>query len=52
MAIDRTRPRAVFSANDFALLKEAVGDYARRLPEADQRVSRLAQLHHRLGRVT
>ena len=45
------RPRAVFSPEDYGLIKEAVGDFARRLPEDDPRVTKLARLHHRLGRI-
>ena len=49
--LKQPRPRAVFSPEDYELIKEAVGDFARRLPEDDPRVSKLARLHHRLGRL-
>lgn len=44
------RPRAVFSPQDFDLLKEAMGDFIRNLPEDDNRSQKAAALFHRLGR--
>lgn len=44
------RSRAVFSTEDFALLKEAVGDYARKIAD-DPRSVKFANLYHRLGRL-
>lgn len=46
------RPRAVFSSADFDLLKEAVGEYIRNLPQGDPRSRQLTQLYHRLGRAS
>ena len=47
---DGGRPRAVLSPMDFDLLKEAVGEYIRNLPEDDARSRQFTQLYHRLGR--
>lgn len=47
---DQGRARAIFSAMDFDLLKEAVGEYIRNLPEHDPRSRQFTQLYHRLGR--
>lgn len=44
------RSRAVFSTEDFALLKEAVGAYARGIAD-DPRSVKFANLYHRLGRL-
>lgn len=44
------RPRAVFSTEDFALMKEAVGDYVRRQAD-DPKSVKLSSLYHRLGRI-
>ena len=44
------RPRAVFSTEDFALMKEAVGEYVRRLSH-DPKSVKLSSLYHRLGRI-
>lgn len=46
----RPRARAIFSPQDFDLLKEAVGEYIRNLPDADTRSRQFTQLYHRLGR--
>ncbi len=48
---DRTRARAVFSPNDFALMKEALGEHIRRLSDDDARSQRFSSLYHRLGRL-
>lgn len=50
MPQDRDRPRAVFSTEDFALMKEAVGDYVRRVAD-DPKSVKLSGLYHRLGRI-
>ncbi|HEU0043876.1 hypothetical protein [Sphingomonas sp.] len=47
---DGGRPRAVLSPMDFDLLKEAVGEYIRNLPDDDTRSRQFTQLYHRLGR--
>ena len=51
MPNDQQRARAVFSTDDFGLMKEAVGEYIKKLAD-DPRSSRLAALYHRLGRVS
>ena len=50
---DMARPRAVFSTDDFRLLRDAVAHYLREGPltEGPDAV-RLSTLHHRLGRVS
>lgn len=50
-AKEPTPTRAVFASTDFALLKDAVGDYIGRLDEDDTRLNRLAALYHRIGRL-
>ena len=47
---DGGRPRAVLSPMDFDLLKEAVGEYIKNMPEDDTRSRQFTQLYHRLGR--
>ena len=47
---EQLRARAIFSPADFDLLKEAVGEYIRNLPEGDTRSRQFTQLYHRLGR--
>lgn len=42
--------RPVFSTADFALLKEAVADYTRKIAD-DPRSVQFANLYHRLGRL-
>ncbi len=44
------RSRAVFSTEDFALLKEAVGGYVRTIAD-DPRSAKFSNLYHRLGRI-
>ncbi len=44
------RPRAVFSNEDFALLKEAVAEHAKRIAD-DPRSAKFSNLYHRLGRL-
>ena len=50
MPPESARTRAVFSTEDFALLKEAVADYVRKLAD-DPRSSKFSNLYHRLGRL-
>ena len=50
MDTDRQRARAVFSTEDFALLREAVGHYLQAVKDKPESV-KFAQLFHRLGRV-
>lgn len=45
-----TRSRAVFSTEDFELMKEAVADYIKKIQD-DPRSSKFANLYHRLGRL-
>lgn len=45
-----SRHRAVFSTEDFSLMKEAVADYVRKIAD-DPRSVKFANLYHRLGRV-
>lgn len=45
------RARAVFSTEDFALMKEAVAALIAGMSDDDARLSRLSALYHRLGRV-
>ena len=44
------RPRAVFSTEDFALLKQAVGHYLREIQDQPESV-KYSNLYHRLGRL-
>lgn len=44
------RTRAVFSTEDFSLMKEAVADYLRKIAD-DPRSSKFSSLYHRLGRL-
>jgi len=46
-----TRTRAVFSTDDFTLLKEALGELISKISIDDTRLNRLSALYHRLGRV-
>ena len=49
---DHPRPsRAVFSTDDFVLMKEALADYVRRIAD-DPRSARFSSLYHRLGRLS
>ena len=50
MPPEPARTRAVFSTEDFALLKEAVADYVRKLSD-DPRSAKFSNLYHRLGRL-
>jgi len=44
------RSRAVFSTEDFSLMKEAIGDYVRKIAD-DPRSAKFSNLYHRLGRL-
>jgi hypothetical protein len=44
------RSRAVFSTEDFELMKEAVGDYIKKIAD-DPRSAKFSNLYHRLGRL-
>ena len=44
------RSRAVFSTEDFGLMKEAVASYVRQIAD-DKRSSKFSNLYHRLGRL-
>ena len=44
------RSRAVFSTEDFSLLKEAVGAYVRQIAD-DPKSVKFVNLYHRLGRL-
>ncbi|MCH4151315.1 MAG: hypothetical protein LKF30_05125 [Sphingobium sp.] len=45
------RSRAVFSTEDFELMKEAVADYVKKIQD-DPRSSKFVNLYHRLGRLS
>ncbi|HEX8485592.1 hypothetical protein [Sphingomonas sp.] len=47
---ERPRSRAVFSTEDFDLMKEAVGDYVKTIAD-DPRSAKFSNLYHRLGRL-
>ena len=51
MTNELQRSRAVFSTEDFGLLKEAVGAYVRQIAE-EPRSSKFSNLYHRLGRLS
>ena len=44
------RSRAVFSTEDFRLIREAVGDYMLKIRDTPESV-KFSNLYHRLGRV-
>ena len=44
------RSRAVFSTEDFQLMKEAVSEYIRKIQD-EPRSSKFVNLYHRLGRL-
>lgn len=50
MSNEPKRARAVFSTEDFGLMKEAVGAYVRQIA-GDPKSSKFSNLYHRLGRV-
>ena len=50
MTKEPPRSRAVFSTEDFSLLKEAVGAYVQNIAD-DPRSSKFSNLYHRLGRL-
>lgn len=51
MTTEPMRARAVFSTEDFALMKEALGELISKVSVDDAKMSRLSALYHRLGRV-
>ena len=46
-----TRARAVFSTDDFSLLKQALGELISKASIDDTRLTRMSALYHRLGRL-
>ena len=50
MPNEPTRSRAVFSTEDFGLMKEAIGEHVRRIAD-DPRSAKFSNLYHRLGRL-
>ncbi|WP_186729041.1 hypothetical protein [Sphingomonas panacisoli] len=50
MSNEPQRVRAVFSTEDFGLMKEAVGAYVRQIAD-DPKSAKFSNLYHRLGRV-
>jgi hypothetical protein len=51
MTNEPQRSRAVFSNEDFALIKEAIGGYIKQIAD-DPRSSKFSNLYHRLGRLS
>lgn len=47
---DQPRQRAVFSTEDFDLLKRAVGDYLEKVKDSPESI-KYGRLYHRLGRL-
>ncbi len=45
-----TRSRAVFSTEDFSLMKEAIADYIKKIAD-EPKSSKFSNLYHRLGRL-
>ncbi len=45
-----TRSRAVFSTEDFGLMKEAIADYIKKIQDKPES-SKFSNLYHRLGRL-
>jgi hypothetical protein len=50
MTEQQTRPRAVFSTEDFALMKQAVAHYLKEVQDKPES-SKYSALYHRLGRL-
>lgn len=50
MPTEPQRSRAVFSTEDFALMKEAIAEHLKRVAD-DPRSIKFAHLYHRLGRI-
>ena len=50
MTEQQTRPRAVFSTVDFALMKQAVAHYLKEVQDKPES-SKYSALYHRLGRL-
>jgi hypothetical protein len=47
---EQSRSRAVFSTEDFALLKTAVADYLQKIKDTPESI-KFGRLYHRLGRL-
>jgi hypothetical protein len=50
MTHEPQRSRAVFSTEDFSLMKEAVANYVKQIAD-DPRSAKFSNLYHRLGRL-
>ena len=50
MTEQQARPRAVFSTEDFGLLKQAVAHYIKEVQDKPKSV-KLSALYHRIGRL-
>ncbi|MFW2850828.1 hypothetical protein ACM61V_02735 [Sphingomonas sp. TX0543] len=50
MTKEPQRSRAVFSTEDFGLMKEAVANYVKQIAD-DPRSAKFSNLYHRLGRL-
>lgn len=50
MTEQQARPRAVFSTEDFELMKQAVAHYIRHVQDKPES-TKLSALYHRLGRL-
>ena len=48
--IDERKPRAVFSTDDFRLMKEALAHYVKTASDGPES-AKYANLYHRLGRI-
>lgn len=51
MNTEPPRSRAVFSNEDFSLIKEAIGGYIKQIAD-DPRSAKFSNLYHRLGRLS
>lgn len=50
MSTEPQRSRAVFSTEDFALMKEAIASYIKEIAD-DPKSAKFSNLYHRLGRL-
>jgi hypothetical protein len=50
MSNEPARARAVFSTEDFRLMKEAIADYIKKIQDQPES-SKFSNLYHRLGRL-
>ena len=50
MTSEPQRSRAVFSTEDFGLMKEAIGEHIKRIAD-DPKSAKYSNLYHRLGRL-